>query len=82
MTEKVLKLPDDTYWPEPVWAEKNHICRRTSERHRARNPGLPFLIWAGEIWIGERQGAEYIASFIRQRNPRREQRRRRGQVAA
>jgi len=78
MTEKILELPDDVYVPEADWAKANHISYRTSFRHRNLSPGLPFLSWGGQIWIGKRQGAAYISSFARQRNRRPEPRHRRG----
>ena len=78
MAEKCLQLADDDYVPEPEWAKEHHVSRRTSSRHRHRNPGLPYLEWGGQIWIGKRQGAQYISTFARGRNRRLEPRRRRG----
>jgi hypothetical protein len=72
--DDVLKLKDDTYRRESEWARRKKISQRTSWRHRNRDPGLPYLEWGGEIWIGDRQGDEYIAQFIRQRNTRRKTR--------
>jgi hypothetical protein len=78
MAEKCLQLADDVYVTEAEWANENHVSRRTSSRHRHRNPGLPYLEWAGQIWIGKRQGAQYISNFVHGRNRRPEPRRRRG----
>jgi hypothetical protein len=81
MSEQILELPDDVYVLERTWCQKNHITSRTSARYRNLSPGLPYLRWANKIWIGRRQGAEYIASLARRRNPRPEPRRR-GQTAS
>jgi hypothetical protein len=82
MNDKILKLPDDDYIPETVWARIKHIHPRTSARYR-NHGNLPFLEWGGAIWIGLRQGDEYIASLVQQRNSRPEpRRRRRNQEAA
>jgi hypothetical protein len=76
MAEKVIKLPDDEYVLEQEWCENDaHISPRTSSRYRHRNPGLPYLEWGGQIWIGRRQGAQYISTFVRGRNRRPERRR-------
>jgi hypothetical protein len=58
------------YAIEASWAEEYGVCKRTVARYRA--DGLPYLTFAGVIWIHKRGGREWIADRIRQRNRRRQ----------
>jgi hypothetical protein len=66
-------LPNFTaeYATEATWAVEHGVSQRTVSRHRGK--GLPWLEWAGKIWIPRREGQEYIASRVKGRRspPRR-----------
>jgi hypothetical protein len=60
------------YEKEQTWAPKHGITKRTSQRYRNKErPGLPFLLWGGEVWIHKPGGAEFIAARVGRRNQRR-----------
>jgi hypothetical protein len=60
----------EEYELEETWAPKHGITRRTSFRYRNEPNGLPFLIWGQQVYIPKKEGAEYIRSRIKRRNPR------------
>ena len=60
------------YEKEADWAEGHGISQRTAARYRAI--GLPYLTFAGFVWIHRRGGKEWIASRVKRRNPPRRRR--------
>jgi hypothetical protein len=57
------------YERESTWAPARGMSARSSFEHRNKPNGLPFLIWAGRVFIHKRGGDEYIASLVKRRNP-------------
>ena len=56
---------------EATWAQSLGITRRTSQNYRligVDGDCLPYIHWAGEVWIHKPGGAEFIARRIRIRN--------------
>lgn len=66
---QVEKFLEKCQW-EPDWARDHNICARTSARHRNRPNGLPYIEWAGKIWIPIAEGEQYLASLVKRRNVR------------
>jgi len=60
------------YERETTWAPAQGITYRTSKRYR--DQGMPFLEWAGCIFIPRIEAREWIASRIQRRNPSRRRR--------
>jgi hypothetical protein len=59
------------YQPEAEFAEEVHVSQRTVARHRNKPNGLPYMEWAGRIWIHVPGAKQYFASLTRRRNPQR-----------
>jgi hypothetical protein len=57
------------YMRESDWANSHGITQRTVARYRDR--GLPYLMFAGYIWIPKQEGRAWIASRVKRRNSRR-----------
>jgi hypothetical protein len=56
---------------EDEWAPANKVSKRTSKRYR--DDGLPYMEWAGFIWIHQQGAREYLSARIRRRrNPARQ----------
>ncbi|HMF05424.1 MAG TPA: hypothetical protein VKE72_00180 [Methylocella sp.] len=70
----LLVLHGKRYWKQARWSKDKKVNVRTTARHRQH--GLPWLDWAGEIWIPEQEGDAYIASLVRRPNPPRHRRQR------
>ena len=70
--EDLLVLQGKRYWTQRRWSKDKKVSVRTTARHRQL--GLPWLDWAGEIFIPELEGDAYIASRVRRRNPPRRRR--------
>ena len=66
----LLVLHGKRFWRHGRWSRDKGITARTTARHRQL--GLPWLEWAGEIWIPEDEGDRYIAKLVKRRNPRRQ----------
>jgi hypothetical protein len=60
----------EEYEREEIWAARFGICRKTAARYRNKPNGLPFLKWGGVVYIPKREGADFIRSRVRRRNPR------------
>jgi hypothetical protein len=46
------------------------FSRKTCQRYRNEPDGLPYLEWAGEIWIGPMPAArEWLMRRVKRRNP-------------
>jgi hypothetical protein len=60
------------YERETTWAPAQGITYRTSKRYR--DQGMPYLYWAGCVFIPKREASEWIAGRIQRRNPRRQRR--------
>jgi hypothetical protein len=67
--DDLLILHGQRFWKQARWSRDKKINARTAARHRQQ--GLPWLDWAGEIYIPEAEGDAYIAARIRRSNPRR-----------
>ena len=61
----------DGYDPEPEFAEAAKIGRRTSERYRAMQDGLPYVVFGGKIYIPREEAKEWLRSRIKHPNQRR-----------
>jgi hypothetical protein len=60
----------EKYERESTWAPAQGITYRTSKRYRDK--GMPYLEWAGCIFIPRAEASAWIAGQIRRRNlPRR-----------
>jgi hypothetical protein len=68
----LLVLHGKRYWKQGRWSKDKGVNVRTTARHRQK--GLPWLDWAGEVFIPETEGDAYIASRIKWRNPPRRRR--------
>jgi hypothetical protein len=65
----LLVLNGRRFWSQSRWSKDRKVNARTVARHRAL--GLPWLAWAGVIYIPEVEGDEYIAARIKRRPNRR-----------
>ena len=63
----LLVLHGKRYWKQSRWSKDKGVNVRTTARHRQQ--GLPWLVWANQIYIPEIEGDAYIASRIKRRNP-------------
>src|SRR5215831_17665870 len=70
--DDLLILHGKRYWKQERWSQKKKVHVRTTARHRQR--GLPWLDWAGKIYIPEDEGDAYIASRVRRRSNSRRRR--------
>jgi hypothetical protein len=66
MSEKLDPEFLSQYVRESEWAKAHGICQRTVARYRDR--GLPYLMFAGYIWIPKHEAHEWIASRVKRRN--------------
>jgi hypothetical protein len=69
-----ILIGGEQFTKESVWAASKCVSTRTSARYREK--GLPFLDWAGLIWIPNKRGDSFLLSLVRRRNPPRAARRR------
>lgn len=56
---------------EAVFAEANDISQRTVARYRNQPDGLPFFVWAGEIYIPLQDAKAWLRSRVKRPNARR-----------
>ena len=59
----------DDYEPEAEFAAAHGVHQRTVAR--ARQQGLPFMEWAGRIWIYIPGAREWMSKRVRRLNPKR-----------
>jgi hypothetical protein len=62
------------FWKQPRWARDKKISVRSVITLRQQGC-LPWLLWAGTVYIGPEDEADaYIAARVRRRNPARRRR--------
>src|SRR5262245_26974100 len=70
----LLILHGKRFWKQSRWAADKGVTTRTAAKHRQQ--GLPWLEWAGQIWIGPEDEADsFILARVRRPNPPRRRRR-------
>jgi len=62
-----LTLNGERHVKQARYARDKKVSERTIARHRGK--GLPYIPWAGAIYIPEVAGDEYIRARIKRRNP-------------
>jgi hypothetical protein len=67
----VTEHPLDDYQPEADFARDVNVSQRTIARHRNKPNGIPYMEWAGRIWIHVPGAKKYFASLTHSRNPQR-----------
>jgi hypothetical protein len=68
---------------ERTWSPANGISPKASKQHRDKPNGLPYIEWAGKIWIHRPGGRQYIRGLIKRNPPPRSRRKsRRSQIEA
>jgi hypothetical protein len=65
---------DEHEW-ERTWSPANGISPKGSKKHRDKPNGLPYLEWAGKIFIHKKGGAAYIRGLVKQNKTSRRSRR-------
>lgn len=69
MTDKPNLLAG--YETEAEFAKRHDLSPRTVARYRNEPDGLPFMFWAGRIYIHLAGAADYMARRVRKPNMRR-----------
>jgi hypothetical protein len=69
MSEKISIL--EGYAPEEDFAAANHINPRTVARYRNQPDGLPYVKWAGRVYIHVLGARDWLAKRTIRRNQRR-----------
>jgi hypothetical protein len=59
------------FLPEKDWAKAAGVTQRTTAKYRNEPNGLPYLDWAGKIWIPVKEGREWLLRRVRHPNRRR-----------
>jgi hypothetical protein len=67
MSDNIL----DGYVAERQFAEDHNISARTVHRYRRQSDGLPYVEFAGRIWINVPRARQWLDGRIHQPNPRR-----------
>jgi hypothetical protein len=60
----------DGYVPEDEFARDNKVSKRTVAGYRKQPNGLPYVEWAGRIYIPVDRARDYLAARVRHPNPR------------
>jgi hypothetical protein len=67
-----------------TWSSSRGISPKASKKHRDKPNGLPFLKWAGKIYIHKPGGDRYIRGLVKRNKPPKRSRRtsRRSEIEA
>jgi len=53
------------------WAKAHKVDTRTAARYRKEPDGLPYVMFAGKVWIPRKEASEWLQRRIRRPNKRR-----------